>query len=235
MNTQIDNLNHVTGTFLRQIQSTSSTNPNPEDKIKRIEKWIRYLKRKKSCPSTFPARIGLTEQMHQLQSENRVLFHMTLTYRPYKDRIYRESDIETFFTNFHVRELLPHLLNTRNIHTVSKKRIQPVCLAFLDEHEMNPVPTATRIPLTGVQDNLSTKWEFPVRLHHHAILAVHPENVERFRTLVGTNTLRPFSKKIMTSDLKECDPGRLLYASKMYKKYPEYLCFPDKYHRTRHH
>jgi len=77
-------------------------------------------------------------------------------------------------------------------------------------------------------------FEFPIRLHHHAILAVHPDNVDQLRHLVGTNTLTRFGHKIMTSDLKECDAIRTLYASKMYWKYPDFLSFPDKMYRVRH-
>ena len=37
----------------------------------------------------------------------------------------------------------------------------------------------------------------------------------------------------MTCDLKPCEPMRVLYASKMYKKYPDFLSFPDKMNRSR--
>ena len=156
---------------------------------------------------------------------------MTITYTPYKDQVYLERAVNNFFINFYVKEFLPCLLHTRNIHTNAKKQVQPICYAFLDEHEMKPVIKSTR---TSSKNEPISMFEFPIRLHHHAILAVHPDNVDQLRHLVGTNTLTRFGHKIMTSDLKECDAIRTLYASKMYWKYPDFLSFPDKMYRVRH-
>jgi hypothetical protein len=165
--------------------------------------------------------------MFDLEQHRRQLFHLTTTYKPYRETVYNASAVDRFFKTFYVQNFLPFLLNTRNIHTVAKKRIQPVCLAFIDEHEMKAVSHCAVAP------ELAKRYEFPVRLHHHAIVAVHEETLERFDQLIGTNTLAngSFSHKIMTSAVVPCEPMRLLYASKLYKKYPEFLSFPDKYNR----
>jgi hypothetical protein len=187
-----------------------------------------------SSNSTIKYREGIANHMSSLESDGRVLYHMTITYRPYADRIYRESDVNTFFINFYVKKLLPLVLGTKNIHTNAKKQIQPVTYTFLDEHEMTPVKKNIIRPGSNT---LQESFEFPIRLHHHSILAVHPETLERFQELEGTNTLTDsqLSNKIMTSDLKVCDPNRVMYASKMMYKYPDFLSFPDRMFRQHVH
>jgi hypothetical protein len=76
---------------------------------------------------------------------------------------------------------------------------------------------------------------FPVRIHHHCNLSVHPETLERMESLVGEDTLvrYEFSPKFMTTDLKKCESMRLLYSSKMLRKYPDFLSFPDSLKRQR--
>ena len=202
--------------------------------LKRIKnEWITYLLGSDPDSSHLSqshlCRLALAEHMYRLeQDEHRILFHLTLTYKPYKDRVYRESDVNVFFIRFWIRHFLPHLLNTKNIHTNSKKLLQPICLAFVDEHEMKPVKYLEPDP--NVYRFVQVP-HFPARLHHHAILAAHPEHLDLMKELIGRNTFTQFSKKVMTSDLKRCEPMRLLYASKMYRKYPDYLSFPDRFHR----
>ena len=112
-------------------------------------------------------------------------------------------------------------MNTSNYHRNNSRSLQPICLVFVDEHETNPVLTESY--------DYSVHSEYAARLHHHAILAVHHENVDRIRTLIGTNTLSSnFSHKIMTSYLRECSADTLLYASKMLHRYPDFLSFPDR-------
>lgn len=212
-------------------QELTETNHLPQRNPSVQNNWIDYLETHQSSPKTYPDRLALTNYFYELQLQDRCLFHMTITYTPYKDRVYLIRDVNKFFINFYVKEFLPCLLRTRNIHTSAKKQVQPVCYAFLDEHEMQPVVRSTR---TSSKNQPISVIEFPIRLHHHAILAVHHDNVDQLRYLVGTNTLTRFGHKIMTSDLKECDAQRTLYASKMYWKYPDFLSFPDKMYRVRH-
>lgn len=201
---------------------TQPVNPIRLEQLK--QDWRNHLRNNIESISN-QYRLGLTEMIH-LKSiqEDRTLFHLTLTYKPYQDRIYQESDVNKFFIKFYTQYLLPHLLGTRRIQ--NKRELQPICLAFIDEHEMKPVKVSRLIDTGELRDC----HEFPARLHHHAILAVHPSNVEVMQNLVGTNTLNSgeFSHKVMTSDLKECDAKRLLYASKMMKRYPDFLSFPDR-------
>ena len=198
--------------------------------------WINYIinSNYNSNPASISNqyRLALTEKMHQLKIDGRKLFHMSITYKPYASRTYTEKDINRFFINFYTKHFLPHLLNTKNIHTNIKKSIQPITYAFVDEHEMNAVKKTT---INATSRLPQDAYEFPIRLHHHIILAMHPDTLKRMETLIGTNTIATseFSPKIMTSDIKECEAMRLLYASKMMKQYPDFLSFPDSL--VRHH
>jgi len=200
------------------------------------EDWINYIRNSNydNNPLTKPNlfRLSLTNKIYELEQEGRTQFHLTVTYKPFSGRIYSEKDINTFFINFYTKKFLPFLLNTKNIHTNIKKSIQPISYCFVDEHETKPVKNQVFNSNTRfVQDT----FMFPVRLHHHCILSVHPETLERMESLVGENTLvrNGFSNKFMTTDLKKCESMRLLYSSKMLKQYPDFLSFPDSL--KRHH
>ena len=112
------------------------------------------------------------------------------------------------------------------------KSIQPICYCFLDEHETQAVRTYKVAIPTCAEDYVIN---FATPLHHHSILALDPITVDRMELLEGENTLNngAFSHKIMTSDIRKCDAQTVLYASKMLKKYNEYMTFPDSLRR--HH
>lgn len=155
------------------------------------------------------------------------LFHLVLTYKPYQDITYDERVVNKFFMTFYLRHFLPYLMNTRNFHRESYRAIQPICLAFIDEHEHSPV---TSKYLDYDHMTINTRSEYSARLHHHAILAIHHEHLDRMNQLIGTNTLvGKFSYKVMTSFIRPCDADTLKYASKMMMKYQDYLTFPDKF------
>jgi hypothetical protein len=156
---------------------------------------------------------ALVQMLEQYQ--DRTLFHLVLTYKPFQDRTYTEQSVNKFFTKFYLRYFLPYLLGTKNYHRDSSRSFQPICLAFVDEHESLPI--------------ISSSHEYAARLHHHAILAVHHVHLERMNELIGTNTLvGKFSYKIMTSFVRPCSADTLKYASKMLMKYPDFLSFPDR-------
>jgi hypothetical protein len=145
------------------------------------------------------------------------LFHLTTTYLPYQDRVYKEKDLTKFFTNFHLKTLLPELFHSRT-WTHTKKMRQPIVLSFLDEHDHKAVPMKS-----NASD--STIYAFPTRLHHHSIIASRTCTTDFYRSHIGENTLLSYSAKFMTTDLKECDADRVFYASKMLKTYPDCLIF----------
>jgi hypothetical protein len=212
----------------------SSINPksNPE------ERWRDYLD---IAPDQIQLsqdhiqRLALTRMFHQYSLENRVLFHLTVTYKMPKDFQYQPGQYNKFFADFYVKFFLPKLIGTRSYHTKSKRPLQPICYAFIDENESRPVVLERR---TGNQ------VEFPLRLHHHAIVAVHPDTVGRMQTMVGENKIPLEVKKVsgkwtersrcafkvMTTHIRQCDAMTTLYATKQLKKYPEFLSFPDRLH-----
>ncbi len=146
------------------------------------------------------------------------LFHLTTTYLPYQNITYSPKIINQFFINFYLKSLLPDLFQTRN-WTKSKKLLQPIVLTFLDDHKIDPIPVSDSFAGQPV-------YASPVRLHHHSIVASRNGTKERFLSMVGDNSMLNYSRKMMTSNLKQCDADRIYYASKLLWKYPDdYLRF----------
>ena len=188
--------------------------------------WIQYLSRSatsiKDLSSSQQMRFHLAKFTQELEHQsNRHLFHLTLTYKPFEDYSYSPKNTNDFFIHFYTKHFLPFLLNTKNFQRSKYRELQPICYAFLDEHESK----------VSTQKYLNTS-RFSARLHHHAILAIHTDTLDRMQTLIGENTLASnrFSNKVMSSHVRECDAMCLLYASKMYAKYPDFLSFPDRLH-----
>ena len=188
--------------------------------------WIHYLSKSatsiKDLSSSELKRFHLTKYVHDQKYEsNRHLFHLTLTYKPFEDYSYSPKNTNDFFIHFYTKHFLPFLLNTKNFQRSKYRELQPIGFSFLDEHESK----------VSTQKYLNTS-RFSARLHHHAILAIHTDTLDRMQTLIGENTLASnrFSNKVMSSHVRECDAMCLLYASKMYAKYPDFLCFPDRLH-----
>lgn len=161
-------------------------------------------------------RYGLLQMMLKHQESGRSLFLLTLTYKPFQNKIYSSQDVDQFFTRFYLHHFLPELLQTKHYNRSKFRPIQPITISFIDEHK----PTVTKSRSNPDLLELSSK------LHHHAVLAVHPDTLERIQTLVGENTMQTgFSSKIMTTDLRPCDAGAVGYASKMFHRYPDFLTF----------
>jgi hypothetical protein len=186
-----------------------------------------YLKRYKSLSRIDKYRMELVSLMEQHQKAGRTLFHLTLTYKPYSDRNYQEADVNKFFRTFYLQYFLPYLLQTKHFNRTYWRQFQPICLAFVDglEQELSQRTLRVKKPT-----ELIPASQLPALLHHHAILAVHEQNLSNLMQLVGKNTFAgfDFSYKIMTSDLKQCDATRLLYSSKRMKRFPEFMSFPDR-------
>ena len=162
------------------------------------------------------------EQFHKmlcdLPEDEFTFFHLTTTYLPYQDRTYTSKELNKFFINFYLKTLLPEIFHTRN-WSKTKKLNQPIVLSFLDEHQCKPV-------VVRYDHNNQPVHAYPIRLHHHSIIASRSATTEQFQSLLGNNTMLRYSGKMMTSNLVQCDADRMFYASKMLWKYPnEYLMF----------
>jgi hypothetical protein len=174
-------------------------------------------------------KIELALLLHRLRKDKRRLFHLIITYKKY-DREYSEKDINTFFKNIFLHYMLPKITSTRRRTSNRQKNLQPICITFVDEHkklhkEINYQNTLDRLKS---QSKDSQEQEYP--LHHHSIVAIHPEQMNSFKQLIGTNTLideHPDTKIIKTSHIVECEPMRILYASKRLSSYPNYMLFPN--------
>ncbi len=111
----------------------SSINPTPE------LQWRDYLgiaRNQIQLSLDHQQRLELTRMFHQLHLKNHVLFHMTVTYKTYKNTPYTPKNTNDFFINFYLKCFLPELLGTRNIQ--KRRELQPICYTFLDEHEFRP-------------------------------------------------------------------------------------------------
>lgn len=169
-------------------------------------------------------RLALAKHMLELEKSGKTLFHLSVTYNPYQDIQYTEKDINKYFTNFYYRTVLPSLLNTSHINTNIKKLLHPICLAFVDEHEHKAKPKLIR---NNITNEIEQTFIYPIKLHHHAILAVHQDTLEKMQSFVGLNSIHrnKWANKVMSFDIKECESTRILYASKMLHKYPDFLSF----------
>jgi hypothetical protein len=189
-------------------QSTKLSNESLIDSER--QRWNCYLDYSNTHSDRI--RMSLTEYVHNLvHDQNRSICHLTITYKPYQDRIYTQKDVDQFFTNFYLKYLLPSLFGTKNFHRPSKRSIQPITLVFADKH------------LQSFHAD---------QLHHHAILCVHPDTLNFFQNLPNENPIPNnlmHTKKICTSHIRECEPMTLLYATKMLNRYPDYLSFPDRF------
>ena len=189
---------------------------NDPDYIKSINKSVTTTR---ELSTTDQMRFGLLQMMLKHQESGRSLFLLSITYKPYQNKIYSSQDVDQFFTRFYLRHFLPELIQTKHYNRSKFRRIQPITISFIDEHKPTVIKSRTNPDLL----------ELSSKLHHHAVLAVHPETLERIQTLTGENTMQTgFSSKIMTTDLRPCDVGAVGYASKMFHRYPDFLIFPDK-------
>ncbi len=202
-----------------------SSNPYRLECIKYLS---RYATTDQELSKLDQIRLSLSDMFQTYQNESRVLYHLTLTYFQPSDYNHSLRSTNRFFVNLYLKKLLPYLFQSRHYNRQSLRNLQPIAYVFADEHESKPVEQSDPIRL------LPKTYAFAARLHHHAILAIHPDTQERFETLLGTNTIRQFSKQVMTSDLREAEPMRVLYATKMLHKYEDFLTFPDRLMTVRH-
>ena len=186
-------------------------------------RWRRYLGIKpnqKELSSNHKSRLEFTRFFQSHLMNGLKLFHLSVTYKTYEDKTIFPALTDTFFINFYLKAFLPCLMRTHKYHLSKNRLNQPICYAFLDEHESKP-------------DLDHPEIKFSERLHHHAIVAVNTIYLEHMRGLCGENTIpceSRFTKKVMTTHIRECEAMTTLYASKCFAKYPDFLSFPDRLH-----
>jgi len=169
---------------------------------------------------TEKVRLSLSDYFYDLQTQqNRTLFHLTMTYKPITSKSLRPDVVDKFFKEFYLYFFLPQVMGTRNYHKTHKKSIQPITMCFLDEH-------------------LNDKFQHQnsPRLHHHVMIGVHEDTLSSFSRFSGENIINTelrFTTPIMTTNLVRCEPMTVLYTSKLLHKYPDFMTFPDKFHRVR--
>lgn len=185
-------------------------------KAKNKAEWGDYLLLKRGTLQQKEQMMAIADMFDNHKADGYKLYHMTVTYKPEGRRDVGVAEVNRYFKNFYLNDLLKYIVNSSRTNSPSKRLIQPITFSFLDEHEQN------------------YGSGFVQRFHHHAIMAVHEATVERMDRLNGVNTLVGWgnSKKIMTSHVRECDAMCSLYANKMHWKYcDDYLVFSGKHNQ----
>lgn len=183
----------------------------------------------KELDKTQLVRLEVANKFLTLERQGKVLYHLVTTYIPNSDKDYDQKIVDDFFKNFYTKRFLPYLLQSRNIGTNSNKKIQPITYTFIENHKQKS--RAIRSIGCPINGDLVVN-DFPVKLHHHSVLAIDKVHVERLDKFLGENTFAndSFSKKIMTSCLTKCSAEVVLYANKYLKVGDEFMTFPDKLH-----
>lgn len=164
-------------------------------------------------------RLSLATYFYELETQGYRLYHLSITYKPQNYELTTQR-VDSCFMKFHSQFLLPTALGTKNIHHTKFRKLQPIVFAFLDEHD----PKKSKF----------VSATSPIRLHHHAIYAIRPETQPWFDNHIGESTFSILNEEnmpFMTSEMKDCEAMRVLYASKMLETYPDFLAFPDKWKR----
>jgi hypothetical protein len=172
-------------------------------------------------------RVLICQKFNELHRSGRRIYFLTTTYFPSKDYEHTSTGVDDIFKNFYTRKFLPWIHNTRRFNTSENKEIQPITYTFRENH--TPKKIVRKSPSDSFGD-LYQIYEFPLKMHHHSVLAVHKEHVARLTPYLGENTFAhpKFSHRIMTSSLKEADLGAVLYSSKHWSSDREMMTFPDK-------
>lgn len=203
---------------MKNNNASISNQPNME--------WVEYIYNKKhqSVPQTFQSVIDLNmadreryawaEYFDQWTSQGYKTYHLVLTYKESKVKGYTTSDLERVFKKFYMRYLLKKIVGN-NYTEPNKIKLHPVTICFFEEHE-------SKANATGYYNR------FAERYHIHAMIAAHPDTIDKMERLLGENTLdtsKACCSNIMTSFLAERDPQCVLYASKDLNKDRQFMLF----------
>lgn len=153
----------------------------------------------------------------ELKGRGCEIYHLTITYNKLSDRNLRKAEVVNLFTEFYMKYFLKIVVGN-NYARPSKQKKQPITVAFLDEH--------VRKTAAGSIDN------FADRYHIHAVVAAHPNTIEKFEQLLGDDTLKNSDSLhcglIKTTHLNHAAEYCPAYASKKKIHYDDFLIFGPK-------
>lgn len=145
------------------------------------------------------------------------IYHLTVTYNEFSDRALGKAEISRLFSEYYLNYFLKKIVGN-NYTRPTKNKMQPVVVAFIDEHESK----ASSLEFDKFGD----------RYHIHAVIAAHPDTVESFEALLGENTLKDRSSKhcglIKTTFLSHASDYCAAYASKKKYHYSDFMIFGPK-------
>ncbi len=160
---------------------------------------------------------AIKDQFEHYRDAGYKIYGITTTYIPNPDREYTPIEVNRFFKSFYWNEFLPNYLFNDRRWLKKYKNLQPLIYSFIDEHE--PVARKQQVNFNKF------KYDFAIRLHHHAVIAVPPQISDIFETFMGKNTLKRCHYMIMTSCVEAVDLNWTLYAAKMFRKYNDQYQF----------
>ena len=151
---------------------------------------------------------AIKEWISSLEKDGYKLFSMSITYKTSRELNHSQKFLSEIFKNLYWHQLLPKKIFKNKKWIKKSKGDQPVVLLFVEEHQEKGVKTYNPKMMGGFE------YDFPERLHHHAILAVRPEHESVMKSLCFENSLREFSPWVLTSDIQSADLGWIDYVAK---------------------
>ena len=151
-------------------------------------------------------KLELVKENVLLESNGYGLYLITINYNQY-ERVHKLDDVQRYFNKFYHQKLVPLLVGnhaTRN----SKRHLWPemtLCTEVCKQARNNE----------SYKKQMKEGKNEPV-LHHHAIVAIHPNHIDKFDQYVGLDMI-PRDKHINmieSLDIRPADIYGILYCTK---------------------
>ena len=162
-----------------------------------------------------------------------IAYALTVTYLPNMKSAkgHTTSAIQTRFKKLYFHNFIRHyIFDGCSKWAKHFNAYQPYIDIFEEAHEHGAIHRP------HLDEQVWKEYQFSNRLHHHAIMYVHPMHVEKMDKLIGENTLKQFNEDaVMTSCIKRVrDIGWTGYSLKCQHRYtassmhfgPQGLDFP---------
>jgi ribosomal protein L33 len=169
----------------------------------------------------------------ELEEAGYVGYALTVTYlpNPKSPKGHNTKTLERHFKKLYFHNLVRYQLFDGHSRWTSRfHEYQPYIDVFQEAHEH------AAIYRPHLDERVWKEFEFSERLHHHAVMYVHPMHAEKMNALIGDNTLNKFNPRaVMTSHVALAkNIGWTGYSLKCHHKFhdssmhfgPENLDFP---------
>ncbi|OUW02612.1 MAG: hypothetical protein CBD16_04040 [Betaproteobacteria bacterium TMED156] len=190
-----------------------------------LSKMNQPIKKVSDLTKTEKERLSIADFFHDLETEGRRLYMLTLTYNyGNKKEEHQKIMAEKTSIHFYQYSLLPHLTNKKNFY---RQPDLPICFSFLDDqpYERKRVGIHSHM-IMAVKNTIDLGLQKlkGFLLPHEIVKMNMPKN-----SIQQENGMRSIDR-IRSFDIQRCERGEVvtLYASKSIQKYPEYKVFGYK-------